>query len=99
MFVKLIETLKANPRTIVFTEGADARILEATARLKKDGFLTPVLVGNVDEVKAAAAKGGFDIDGAEHRGPRHLRRHGRHGREDGGAAQGQDDRRGRAAPP
>ena len=28
MFAKLIETLKANPRTLVFTEGADARILE-----------------------------------------------------------------------
>ena len=65
MFAKLIETLKANPRTLVFTEGADARILEATARLKKDGFLTPVLVGNVEAVKAAAAKGGFDIEGLE----------------------------------
>ena len=63
MFVKLIETLKANPRTLVFTEGADARILEATARLKKDGFLTPILVGVEDEVKAAAAKGGYDIEG------------------------------------
>ena len=63
MFAKLIETLKANPRTIVFTEGPDARILEATARLKKDGFLTPILVGVEAEVKAAAAKGGFDIEG------------------------------------
>ena len=63
MFAKLIETLKANPRTIVFTEGPDARILEATARLKKDGFLTPILVGVESEVKAAAEKGGFDIEG------------------------------------
>ena len=62
MFDKLIEILKANPRKIVFTEGSDARILEAASRLKKDGFLTPVLVGNVEEVKAAAAKGGFDIE-------------------------------------
>ena len=63
MFAKLIETLKANPRTLVFTEGSDARILEATDRLKKDGFLTPILVGDEAEVKAAAAKGGFDIEG------------------------------------
>ena len=63
MFAKLIETLKANPRTLVFTEGSDARILEATARLKKDGFLTPILVGVETEVKAAAEKGGFDIEG------------------------------------
>ena len=65
MFQKMIETLKANPRSIVFTEGHDARILEATARLKADGFLKPILVGNVDEVKANAAKGGFDIEGIE----------------------------------
>ena len=65
MFENLVEILKANPRKIVYTEGADARILESAARLKKDGFLTPILVGNVDEVKAAAARGGFDIEGLE----------------------------------
>ncbi len=65
MFENLVEILKANPRKIVFTEGPDARILEAAARLKKGGFLTPVLVGNVEEVKAAASKGGFDIEGLE----------------------------------
>ena len=65
MFENLVEILKANPRKIVYTEGTDARILESAARLKKDGFLTPVLIGNVDAVKAAAAKGGFDIEGLE----------------------------------
>ena len=65
MFQAMIDVLKANPRKIVFTEGHDARILEATARLKEGGFLTPVLIGNVDEVKANAAKGGFEIEGVE----------------------------------
>ena len=65
MFESMIETLKANPRKIVFTEGPDARILEATDRLVKGGFLTPILIGNVDEVKANAAKGGFNIEGVE----------------------------------
>ena len=65
MFENLVEILKANPRKIVYTEGTDARVLESAARLKKDGFLTPVLVGVVDEVKAAAEKGGFDIEGLE----------------------------------
>ena len=65
MFENLIEILKANPRKIVYTEGTDARILESAARLKKDGFLTPILVGNVEAVKAAAEKGGFDIEGLE----------------------------------
>lgn len=65
IFDKMINQLKENPKTIVFTEGTDARILEASARLLAEGFLTPVLVGNVDEVKAAAEKGGFNIEGAQ----------------------------------
>ena len=65
MFNAMIETLKANPRKIVFTEGHDARILEATARLVEGGFLTPILIGNVDEVKANAAKGNFNIEGVQ----------------------------------
>ena len=47
MFENLIEVLKNDPRKIVYTEGHDARILESAARLKKEGFLTPILVGNV----------------------------------------------------
>lgn len=65
MFENLVEILKKNPRKIVYTEGTDARILESAARLKKGGFLTPILVGPVEAVKAAAKAGGFDIDGLE----------------------------------
>ena len=65
MFTKLISALKATRRTIVFTEGPDARILEAADRLIKDDLMDVILIGNVDEVKAAAAKGGFDIAKAE----------------------------------
>ena len=65
MFQAMIDNLKANPRSIVFTEGHDARVLEATARLVEGGFLRPILVGNVEEVKANAAKGGFNIEGVE----------------------------------
>ncbi|MBP3678048.1 MAG: phosphate acetyltransferase [Agathobacter sp.] len=64
-FQMMTEKLQNNPKKIVFTEGTDARILEASAALLKENILTPVLVGNVDEVKAAAAEGGFVIDGAE----------------------------------
>ena len=64
MFDKLIEKVKAQPKTIVFTEGTDARILSAASRLLAEGLMGVVLVGNVDEVKAAAAKGGFDVSKA-----------------------------------
>lgn len=65
IFDKMITKLTEDPKTIVFTEGTDARILEASDRLLKDNFLKPILVGNVDEVKAAAEKNGFNIEGAE----------------------------------
>ncbi|SFX98273.1 phosphate acetyltransferase [Ruminococcus sp. XPD3002] len=65
MFDKLIANLKASKKTIVFTEGSDARILSATDRLLKEDLMGVILCGNPDEVKAAAAKGGFSIDGAE----------------------------------
>jgi phosphate acetyltransferase len=65
MFDFLINKLKANPRKIVFTEGTDPRILEASARLLTGTFLKPILVGNVDEVHAAAEKAGFNVNGAE----------------------------------
>ncbi len=64
MFTKLIDILKANRRTIVFTEGPDKRIQEATERLLKEGLMDVILVGKVDEVKAAAKENGFDISGA-----------------------------------
>ena len=65
MFEFLIKKLKAHPRKIVFTEGTDPRILEASARLLSGTFLTPVLVGNAEEISKAAEEAGFNIRGAE----------------------------------
>ncbi len=65
MFSKLIQKLKDNPKTIVFTEGTDPRILEASSRLLAGTFLKPILVGNVDEVKAASEAAGYNINGAD----------------------------------
>ncbi|MBR4622612.1 MAG: phosphate acetyltransferase [Ruminococcus sp.] len=64
MFDKLLANLKASKKTIVFTEGTDARILSAADRLLKEGLMGVILCGNVDEVKAAADNGGFDISAA-----------------------------------
>ena len=64
MFEFLIKKLKAHPRKIVFTEGTDPRILEASARLLSGTFLTPVLVGNEEEIQKAAEEIGFNIRGA-----------------------------------
>ncbi len=63
MFGKLINILRENPKKIVFPEGTDNRILEASSRLLASNFLTPVLIGNEEEVFKAAANSGFNING------------------------------------
>lgn len=64
-FGQLIDILKKSPKKIVFTEGTDPRILEAASRLLASNFLHPILVGNPDEIYAAAEESGFNIRGAE----------------------------------
>ncbi|MCD7918069.1 MAG: phosphate acetyltransferase [Clostridiales bacterium] len=63
-FGSMIQKLKANPKTIVFTEGTDPRILEAASRLLASNFLTPILVGNPDAIAAAAEDAGYNVRGA-----------------------------------
>lgn len=63
MFEKLISILKKNPKAIVFTEGTDPRILEASSRLLASSFLKPVLVGDEEEIMAVASESGFNIRG------------------------------------
>ncbi len=65
MFDKLIANLKASKKTIVFTEGTDERILWAADKLLKEELMGVILCGNVNDVKAAADKGGFDVSKAE----------------------------------
>lgn len=62
MFAKLEEQLKVTSKTIVFTEGTDARILDAADKLTNQGILNVILIGEEGEVKKAAADGGFHID-------------------------------------
>ena len=64
MFKQLINKLKEHPRKIVFTEGSDPRILEASARLLSGTFLTPILIGKEDEILEAAEDCCFNIRGA-----------------------------------
>ena len=64
MFSTLINNLKEKRRTIVFTEGHDARILGAADLLIKNDLMDIILVGNVDAVKAAAERDGVDVSKA-----------------------------------
>ena len=65
IFENFEKKLQAEPKSIVFTEGTDARILSAASRLLAGKTLKVILLGEVEAVKQAAAEGGFDITGAE----------------------------------
>ncbi|WP_029321751.1 phosphate acetyltransferase [Butyrivibrio sp. AE3004] len=64
-FGEMISKLKANPKTIVFTEGEDPRILEAASRLLAGNFLKPILLGNPNVINKVAENEGYNIRGAE----------------------------------
>ena len=58
----------------MFTEGEDARILEASSRLLASNFLHPILIGNAEKIAIAAEECGFNIRGAEIIDPEHFDR-------------------------
>ena len=65
IFDEFEKKLQADPKSIVFTEGTDARILSAASKLLAGKTLKVILLGEAEAVKKAAADGGFDITGAE----------------------------------
>lgn len=64
IFDTMINKLKENPKSIVFTEGHDPRILEAASRLLSSNYLKPILIGNKEEVEKVAKEHDFDIQKA-----------------------------------
>ena len=73
-FGAMIQKLKADPKTIVLTEGEDPRILEAASRLLASNFLTPILLGDEEEVANAAEEAGYNIRGAQIINPKNYDR-------------------------
>ncbi|WP_034765037.1 phosphate acetyltransferase [Rossellomorea vietnamensis] len=65
LFTTLTDKVKGKELKIVFPEGTDERILTAASRLSADGILTPIVVGNVDEVNTKADQLGVKLDGCD----------------------------------
>ncbi|WRP06480.1 phosphate acetyltransferase [Rossellomorea aquimaris] len=65
LFTTLTDKVKGKELKIVFPEGTDERILTAASRLASDGILTPIVIGNVDEVNAKADQLGVKLDGCD----------------------------------
>lgn len=65
LFTGLKEKLSGKNLRIVFPEGLDERILTAAGRLAADGILTPILVGNIEEIQSKASGLGVALDSVE----------------------------------
>lgn len=65
LFDTLKERLSGNAKRIVFPEGSDQRILEATSQLAVEGLVQPVLVGKPSEIEQKAASLKIKLDQVE----------------------------------
>lgn len=65
LFEGLKQKISGNNLKIVFPEGLDERILTAAGRLAEERILTPILIGNIEEIQAKASELGVSLAAAE----------------------------------
>lgn len=65
LFTGLKEKVSSQSLKIVFPEGLDERIIKATGRLAAEKVLTPILVGNIQEIEAKAKELNVSVEGME----------------------------------
>ncbi|MBB5351987.1 phosphotransacetylase [Haloferula luteola] len=57
----LIAQLKRHPKRVVFTDGEDLRVLHVAARLVEEQAIVPILLGNIEAIRALAAEHGVSL--------------------------------------
>ncbi|MDR6999418.1 phosphate acetyltransferase [Neobacillus niacini] len=65
LFEGLKQKVAGRDLKIVFPEGLDERIIRACGRLASEKLVTPILIGNIDQVQAKAEELGVSLDAAE----------------------------------
>ncbi|MEH7303615.1 phosphate acetyltransferase [Neobacillus drentensis] len=65
LFEGLKQKISGRDLRIVFPEGLDERIVRAAGRLAAEKLMTPILIGNIEQVQAKAAELGVSLDDAE----------------------------------
>jgi len=65
LFEGLKHRITGNNLKIVFPEGLDERIVKAAGRLAAERILTPILIGNIEEIQTKADNLGVSLDAAE----------------------------------
>ena len=57
-----IEKAGKNPLRVVYPEGSDKRIITAAAKAKEMNIASPIIIGNVDEIKSIALENQISLD-------------------------------------
>ncbi len=65
LFEGLKQKISGHDLKIVFPEGLDERIVKAAGRLAEEKLMTPILIGNIEQVQAKAQEAGVSLDSAE----------------------------------
>ncbi|MCM3602047.1 phosphate acetyltransferase [Robertmurraya korlensis] len=65
LFTGLKEKVSGQNIKIVFPEGLDERIISAAGRLAEENVLTPILIGNIEEIETKAKELGVSLEKAE----------------------------------
>lgn len=65
LFEGLKKKISGRKLKIVFPEGLDERIVRAAGRLAAEKLITPILIGNIEQVQTKAADVGVSLESAE----------------------------------
>jgi phosphate acetyltransferase len=65
LFEGLKQKVSGRDVKIVFPEGLDERIVKAAGRLAEEKLVTPILIGNIEQVQAKAIELGVSLEAAE----------------------------------
>ncbi|CAH2713987.1 Phosphate acetyltransferase [Neobacillus rhizosphaerae] len=65
LFEGLKQKISGRDLRIVFPEGLDERIVKAAGRLAEEKLITPILIGNIEQVQAKAKEVGVSLEAAE----------------------------------
>src|SRR4051812_41920684 len=65
LFEGLRQRVSGRELKIVFPEGLDERIIGAAGRLAAERLVTPILIGNIEQIQAKAQQFGVSLDAAE----------------------------------
>ena len=65
LFEGLKQKISGRNLRVVFPEGLDERIIRAASRLAEEKLITPILVGNIEQVQAKAQEVGVSLEAAE----------------------------------